>query len=260
MKQTKRKKTIVKNKKPKTVKVKKETAAQPCVALLGDENIIGEYAILFQENGIETANEKTLNADAKKITSALELTLANSELKKKNLQLLDKLLAPHIPIISSSICVTITEQAEWIKNKERFIGIAAFPTLIANSLIELSPSIYTAKTTADAVQIFFSTIKKETALVQDSVGMVMPRILCQVVNEAFFAIQQDIAQPNDIDEALSSAAQFPFGPIEWSEKIGFKNIVAVLDALYNNTKEERYRVSPLLRQMENAGKFWQSKS
>jgi 3-hydroxybutyryl-CoA dehydrogenase len=86
--------------------------------------------------------------------------------------------------------------------------------------------------------------------------MVMPRILCQIINEAMFAIQQDIALPKEIDEALKLAMHFPLGPIEWGEKIRFQNVVDVLDALHQSTGEERYRVAPLLRQMASAGKFW----
>ena len=102
-------------------------------------------------------------------------------------------------------------------------------------------------------------MKKETAMVQDSVGMVMPRILCQIINEALFTAQNDVASPNDIDEAMKHGTNYPRGPIAWGEMIGFPNVVAVLDALYDNHHEERYRVAPLLRQMAIAGVFWKTK-
>jgi 3-hydroxybutyryl-CoA dehydrogenase len=65
-----------------------------------------------------------------------------------------------------------------------------------------------------------------------------------------------VANPKDIDIAMKYGTNYPFGPIEWGEKIGFKNIVTVLDALYHHHHDERYRAAPLLRQLAIAGTFW----
>ena len=116
--------------------------------------------------------------------------------------------------------------------------------------------MYTSQEIADTVVKFFHEAKKECAIVEDSIGMVMPRILCQVINEALFTAQNDVANPKDIDHAMKLAAQYPHGPIEWGERIGFRNVVTVLDALYRNHGEELYRAAPLLRQMAIAGEFW----
>lgn len=257
MKQFNKKTTPVKK---SSVKKKAEQPAVVSAALLGDEPLLQEYAKLFEENRITVFFEKSLPANTKKITYAFELTTADAGTKKKHLQLFEKLLSPETPIISSSITQTLLEQMQWMQHKERLVGIGAFPTLIENSAVELTTTFHTKSEIADAVQNFFAAIKKEACFVQDSVGMVMPRILCQVINEAMFAVQYGIAQPKDIDEAMKLAMQFPLGPIEWGEKIGFKNIVDVLDALHSFTKEERYKVSPLLRRISLAGVFWNSHS
>ena len=86
--------------------------------------------------------------------------------------------------------------------------------------------------------------------------MVLPRILCQVINEAAFAITEDIAAPNDIDKALILGMQFPLGPIEWAEQIGLDQVYAVLTALYTDLHEERYRIAPILKQMALTGVWW----
>ncbi len=229
------------------------------VCLLGDEQLVKEYSSAFQESGIavqELKNLSSLKTSAKKITAAFELTLVSNEQKIKNLQVLDETLPENIPIVSLALTETILSQSHLLKHKHRFIGIAAFPTLLSNSLVELAPSLYTSKEIADTVKALFDSIEKETAMVQDSVGMVMPRILCQIINEALFTVQNDVASPKDIDEAMKYGTNYPHGPIAWGEIIGFANVVAVLDALYNNHHEERYRVAPLLRQMAIAGTFW----
>lgn len=233
------------------------------ICLLGDEALVKEYSAMFQSHGIAVLELKSLSSlktSAKKITAALELTLLTNANKAKNLQALDEALPEQIPVISSSVTSTILSQTQTLNHPDRFIGIAAFPTLISNSLVELAPSLYTTKAIADSVTTLFSLLKKEIAMVQDSVGMVMPRILCQIINEALFTVQNDVATPHDIDEAMKLGTNYPQGPITWGEQIGFANITVVLDAIFHNHHEERYRVAPLLRQMAMAGVFWASKN
>jgi 3-hydroxybutyryl-CoA dehydrogenase len=105
---------------------------------------------------------------------------------------------------------------------------------------------------------FFTSLGKEIELVQDRVGMVLPRILCQIINESIFAVTDDVAIPKDIDVAMKLGANYPCGPIEWAEKIGIKQVCAVLVALQNDLNEDRYRVAPLLKQMAIVGEWWKS--
>ncbi|MDD8019121.1 MAG: 3-hydroxyacyl-CoA dehydrogenase family protein [Bacteroidota bacterium] len=229
------------------------------VCLLGDEQLVKEYSTTFQSAGIAVLELKSLaslKTSAKKILMGFELSLESTELKLTNLKALDESLPAQIPIVSNAVTSTVLTQAQSIGHKERLIGIAAFPTLLENKLVELTPSLYTSAEIAEYVKLFFTGLKKEIAVVEDSVGMVMPRILCQIINEALFTVQNDVANPKDIDTAMKFGTNYPHGPIEWGEKIGFKNIVTVLDALYKNHGEERYSVAPLLRQMAIAGTFW----
>ncbi len=246
------------SKKEKTGK----TDVKHLVCLLGDEQLVREYSTAFQEKGIAVQELKNLGSvknSAKKITVAIELTIASTEQKRKNLQALDEALPANVPIVSNAVAETILSQSHHLKHLHRFVGIAAFPTLLANPLVELSPSLHTTKETADTVKALFESAKKETAMVQDSVGMVMPRILCQIINEALFTVQNDVASPKDIDEAMKHGTNYPHGPIAWGEQIGFSNVVAVLDALYLHYHEERYKVAPILRQLALAGIFWETK-
>jgi 3-hydroxybutyryl-CoA dehydrogenase len=77
-----------------------------------------------------------------------------------------------------------------------------------------------------------------------------------VINEAAFAITEDIASPKDIDTVLKLGAQFPLGPIEWAERIGIQQVYSVLTALYTDLHEERYRIAPLLKQIAATGVWW----
>jgi 3-hydroxybutyryl-CoA dehydrogenase len=77
--------------------------------------------------------------------------------------------------------------------------------------------------------------------------MVLPRILCMLVNEAFFALGEGVAAARDIDTAMMLGTNHPRGPLDWADMIGPENVLAVLTALQGVYGEARYRPSPLLR-------------
>ena len=189
-------------------------------------------------------------------TVAVELTNSDIDIKKKNLQALDKSLSRSSLMLSSSVVHSASEQASWIKQPKRLLGISALPTLLSQKLIELAPTIHTEQTVLTKAQEFFLQLGKEIAVVQDRVGMVMPRILCTLINEALFAVGENIASPSDLDTAMKLGTNYPFGPIEWADKIGFQQVFAALNALHADLGEERYRIAPLLRQMTLGKKWW----
>jgi 3-hydroxybutyryl-CoA dehydrogenase len=187
---------------------------------------------------------------------AIELTNIDISTKKRNLQALDKNLSSSTIILTSSVTVTATEQATWIKHPQRLSGICALPGLLNTKLIEAAPTVHTERAFISQAQEFFMQLGKEVAVVQDRVGMVMPRILCMLINEASFAVMDGIATPNDIDTAMKLGTNYPFGPIEWADRIGMPQVLAVLEAIHRDLGEERYRIAPLLRQLATGTKWW----
>jgi len=84
-------------------------------------------------------------------------------------------------------------------------------------------------------------------VVDDRVGMVTPRVISMIINEAFYAVQEGTASREDIDKAMKLGTNYPFGPFEWCKRIGTKHVYELLDALYDDTKDERYKICPLLK-------------
>ena len=82
----------------------------------------------------------------------------------------------------------------------------------------------------------------------DAPGLVLGRIACQLVNEAWFAIGEGVGSAQDIDAGLTLGLSHPRGPMAWGEAIGTDQVLAVLDGLWEERREERYRVAPQLRQ------------
>lgn len=87
----------------------------------------------------------------------------------------------------------------------------------------------------------------KSTLVDDRVGLVTPRIIAMIINEAYFTVQEGTASRQDIDQGMKLGTNYPMGPFEWAKEWGLNNIYEVLDALYLDTREERYKICPLLK-------------
>ena len=103
------------------------------------------------------------------------------------------------------------------------------------------------------MEAFFARLGFAVEWVGDAPGLVLGRIVCQLVNEAAFALQRGIGTSEDIDTAMRLGFNYPRGPLEWGEAIGLGHVLAVLDGLRAELGEERYRAAPLLRRAAREG-------
>jgi 3-hydroxybutyryl-CoA dehydrogenase len=124
----------------------------------------------------------------------------------------------------------------------------AFPSLEESRVVEIAAPPGTPGDRLSAAGRYFAGIGKHVECVlADAPGLVLGRILCQIVNEAHFAVGQGVASAEDVDTAMRLGFNWPRGPFEWTSAIGPERVVSVLDALHSELGEERYRVAPLLR-------------
>jgi 3-hydroxybutyryl-CoA dehydrogenase len=131
----------------------------------------------------------------------------------------------------------------------RVVGFFALAPLADAPLVELTRASRTSHDAARAAETFFRDRGKHTEWVGYAPGLVLGRIVSQLVNEAAFALQRGIGTAEDIDTAMRLGFNYPRGPLEWGRGIGFDLVLAVLDALRGELGEERYRAAPLLRRM-----------
>ncbi len=238
--------------------------ARTRVCILGESPLVEEYASLCLNKGFDVCLR--FNADGakgthikvprgarkvarppKNVNLALELTNIGAEAKHRNMAELDAILTPRTPIISSSVTSTVSEQAAMLHHPQRLVGIGALPSLLEGGLMEFAFSSVTDESALKAADQFARDLGKESAHVQDSVGLVLPRILCMLVNEAYFALTENVALPDDIDTAMKLGTNYPFGPVEWADRIGVCQVLAVMMALHRTLGEDRYRAAPLLQ-------------
>lgn len=133
-------------------------------------------------------------------------------------------------------------------------GLCALPTLLDRSLLEVS--LYRP---ADA-QLLADTcaaLGTEFRTVQDRAGLVTPRVVCMIINEACYTLQEGTASIRDIDLGMKLGTNYPKGPFEWANAIGVGRVYETLEALWQDTHEERYKACPLLKTMYLRGQSFE---
>jgi 3-hydroxybutyryl-CoA dehydrogenase len=135
------------------------------------------------------------------------------------------------------------------------VGFHALPPLAESSLVELTRGPDSAASAANAAERFFATLGKHTVWVQDAPGLVLGRIVCQVINESAFAFGEGVGSAPDIDAGMVHGLSHPRGPLGWADRIGLDHVLAVLDGLADELREDRYRAAPALRQLAWSGRL-----
>jgi len=135
------------------------------------------------------------------------------------------------------------------------VGFHALPPLEPGALVELTRGPDSLDAAATAAQRFFATLGLHTEWVGDAPGLVLGRIVCQLVNEAAFAVGEGVGTPADLDAGMVHGLNHPRGPLAWGDAIGLDHVLSVLDALADEYREERYRAAPLLRRLVLSGRI-----
>lgn len=123
-------------------------------------------------------------------------------------------------------------------------GFCGLPTFLNRPLLEVTVRQNENKMKLREVCASLGT---GFSVVDDRVGLVTPRVIAMIINEAYYTVQEGTALRDDIDLAMRLGTNYPFGPFEWCTKIGVGNVYQLLEALYADTKDERYKICPLLK-------------
>ena len=135
------------------------------------------------------------------------------------------------------------------------VGFHVLPPLKDAGLVELTRSESSSPMAAARAERFFQALGKHFSWVEDAPGLVLGRIVCQVINESAFALGEGVGDGRDIDTGMVLGLSHPRGPLEWADAIGLDHVLTVLDALCDEYREERYRPAPGLRRLINAGRL-----
>ncbi|MDQ3072229.1 MAG: 3-hydroxyacyl-CoA dehydrogenase family protein [Bacteroidota bacterium] len=127
----------------------------------------------------------------------------------------------------------------------KLIGINSLPTFINRPKAEIS--LYRDEKHEETRELFREMGWEDAIIVKDRVGMVSPRILFQIINEACYTLQEGTASAEDIDSSMKLGTNYPYGPFEWGDRIGVKHVYETLETMYEDTHDERFKPCPLLK-------------
>jgi 3-hydroxybutyryl-CoA dehydrogenase len=127
------------------------------------------------------------------------------------------------------------------------VGFHVLPPIDDARLVELTAGRGSSPLAAQRAERFFATLGKHVAWVGDAPGLLLGRIVCQLINESSFALGEGVGSASDIDSGMVLGLSHPRGPFAWAEAIGAEHVLDVLQALGEEYREERYRPAPALR-------------
>jgi 3-hydroxybutyryl-CoA dehydrogenase len=135
------------------------------------------------------------------------------------------------------------------------VGFHTLGPLAAVRLVELTRGEGSSPVAEARAERFFAALGKHVAWVGDAPGLVLGRIVCQVINESAFALGEGVGSARDIDTGMVLGLNHPRGPLEWADEIGLDGVLGVLEALCDEYREERYRPAPALLRLVRAGRL-----
>lgn len=128
--------------------------------------------------------------------------------------------------------------------KANLFGFNGLPTFLNRTILETS--VLKPYDVPDLVEQC-KRLGTEFLIVDDRVGLVTPRVICMIINEAYYTAQEGTASRADIDIAMKLGTNYPYGPFEWCQRIGVKHVYELLEAVYEDTHDERYKICSLLK-------------
>lgn len=185
----------------------------------------------------------------------VELTISNIDDREENLRIAADLY-PEATFLVSTLTTTATELGNMFGIQNRTVGTGLTSGLIGiATTTEIAGSLLTTPNHIQHAASLLSDCGYNVEVVEDRMALVQMRVLVTLINEAAFALMEGVASAEDIDNAMTLGVNYPKGLLRWADEIGLDVVCTVLDALYGEYNQERYRPCVLLKQYIRAGWF-----
>ncbi len=185
----------------------------------------------------------------------IEAIFEKMEIKKELYAELDRLCPTDVVFASNTSSLSITEMASATKRPDRVVGMHFFNPAPVMKLVEVIRGSETSDDTVRLVRDLCTRLGKDAVEVKESPGFVVNRLLVPMMNEAFNLLQEGVASPEDIDKAMKLGTNMPMGPFELADYTGLDIGLDVMEVLFRETGDAKFRPAPLLRKYVRAGRL-----
>lgn len=183
----------------------------------------------------------------------IEAAIENMGIKKSIFKELDELCKKETILATNTSSLSITEIASATLRPDKVIGMHFFNPVPVMKLVEIIKGIATSKETKDIIIDITEKLGKTPVEVEEAPGFVVNRILIPMINEAVGILADGVATAEDIDNAMKLGANHPLGPLALADLIGNDVNLAIMEVLYEEFGDTKYRPHPLLRKMVRGG-------
>jgi 3-hydroxybutyryl-CoA dehydrogenase len=233
---------------PEQIERAKATIARSAGKLLEKEKISADQYNAAMSLSTVTTLEHLQEADL-----VIEAATENPELKLKIFADLDHRSRPDVILATNTSSISVTKIAAATRRPERVIGMHFMNPVPLMRLVEVIPGLASSDETTNTVLEICRKMGKEPVEAKDSPGFISNRILCPMINEAIFALQEGIGTPEAIDAVMKLGMNHPMGPLALCDLIGLDVVLFVMEVLQRDMGDDKYRPAYLLRKMVAAG-------
>lgn len=232
---------------------KAKSLIQRCIVKL--ERLVQKEKM--SSEGLKVAVDKVTVVDdyheVSNCSLVIEAVAEDYEIKKMVLGDICKHISEKTIIASNTSSLSITALAGHVRWPENVIGLHFFNPAPVMELVEIIAGAVTSEETRANVFKFVEDLGKKPVLVEEAPGFIVNRMLIPMLNEAVTILAEGVASKEDIDTAMMFGAHHPMGPLKLSDLIGNDVVLSIMDVIYKETGDSKYRAHPLLRKMVRAG-------
>lgn len=192
---------------------------------------------------------------AREADFVVEAAFEDTEVKKEIFRKLDEVCREDVILATNTSSLPITPIAAATGRPDKVVGMHFFNPAPAMKLVEVISGLLTSYETNDTVVELAERLGKTPVEVNDSPGFAMSRIFCVMINEAIFCLYEGVGRPEAIDEVMMLGAGHPMGPLQVADLLGLDIVLHIMDTLYEEFGDPKYRACPLLRKMVAAGQL-----